>query len=745
MDISALLTSAGINIGLCVLLLSLYSILRKQPSNVGVYFGRRLAQIQSNRSDHFCFDRLVPSPSWILKAWETSEQELLAIGGLDAVVFLRILVFSIRIFSIAAVICIFLVLPLNYYGQEMHHKQIPSESLDVFTIGNVKEGSKWLWAHCLALYVISCSACVLLYFEYRSITSMRLAHISESPLNPSHFAVLVRSIPWSSEESYSDAVNKFFTRYYASSYLSHQMVYRSGTVQKLMSDAEYMYKMLKSTPIDQKCHAGLMRCVFCGGTKTSFKILSSESESVKEKPAFGDVDLFSKDKECASAFVFFKTRYAALVASEVLQWSNPMLWVTDLAPEPHDVYWSNLCIPYRQLWIRRIATLVAAIIFMFLFLIPVTFVQGLTQLEHLQQTFPFLKGILKKKFVSQVATGYLPSVILMLFLYTVPPTMMLFSAVEGSISRSGRKKSACCKVLYFTIWNVFFVNVLSGSVISQINAISSPKDIPTQLARAVPTQASFFMTYVLTSGWASLSSEVMQLFALLCNSFSRIVLRNKEDPSNGTLSFPYHTEVPKVLLFGLLGFTCAILAPLILPFLLVYFFLGYLVYRNQILNVYISKYESGGQFWPVVHNTTIFSLVLSQIIALGVFGLKRSPIASGFTIPLIICTLLFNEYCRQRFYPIFKNNAAQVLIEMDLRDEQYGRMEEIHHQLHFAYCQFPFSSHDLCHPHSANFEYSNSIHDLKEMKPGNETPHVTDACTIRCSLEREEPSKQDGT
>lgn len=55
---------------------------------------------------------------------------------------------------------------------------------------------------------------------------------------------------------------------------------------------------------------------------------------------------------------------------------------------------------------------------------------------------------------------------------------------------------------------------------------------------------------------------------------------------------------------------------------------------------------------------------------------------------------------------------------MDLRDEQYGRMEEIHHQLHFAYCQFPFSSHDLCHPHSANFEYSNSIHDLKEMKPG---------------------------
>lgn len=83
-------------------------------------------------------------------------------------------------------------------------------------------------------------------------------------------------------------------------------------------------------------------------------------------------------------------------------------------------------------------------------------------------------------------------------------------------------------------------------------------------------------------------------------------------------------------------------------------------YLSQILNVYVSKYESGGQFWPIAHNTTIFAMVVAQIIALGVFGLKESPVASGFTIPLIIGTLLFHEYCRQRFGPIFKNTAAEV-------------------------------------------------------------------------------------
>jgi calcium permeable stress-gated cation channel len=101
-------------------------------------------------------------------------------------------------------------------------------------------------------------------------------------------------------------------------------------------------------------------------------------------------------QECTTAFVFLKTRYAALVASEILQTSNPMKWVTSLAPDPDDVYWSNLWLPYKQLWIRRIATLLGSIVFMFLFLIPVTFIQGLSQLEQLQQKLPFLKGISNK-------------------------------------------------------------------------------------------------------------------------------------------------------------------------------------------------------------------------------------------------------------------------------------------------------------------------------------------------------------
>ncbi|KHN29744.1 Putative membrane protein C2G11.09 [Glycine soja] len=575
MDIAALLTSAGVNIAVCVVLFSLYSVLRKQPSNVRVYFGRRVAS-RCSKSRDLCLERFVPSPTWVMKAWETTQDEMLSTGGLDAVVFSRMVVFSIRVFSVAAVICTTLVLPVNYYGRDRIHKNIPFESLEVFTIENVIEGSR--------------------------------------------------------------------------------------------------------------CHTSF-------GPRIAFYVMLKVYAHLIKK----NMHLFwTLIQECAAAFVFFKSRYAALTVAQNLQTSNPMLWVTDLAPEPPDVYWANLCIPYRQLWIRKISIFVASVTFVLVFLIPVTFAQGLTQLDKLERMFPFLAGTLQKKFVMQLVTGYLPSAILVLFLYAVPPVMMLFSTVEGSISRSGRKRSACTKFLYFTIWNVFFVNVFAGSVISQLAVFSSITELPAQLAKAVPVQATFFTTYVLSSGWASLAFETMQLYPLFCNLFQRFILGYKEDTMNGNLTFPYHTEVPRILLFGFLGFTCSILAPLILPFLLFYFVLAYFVYRNQILNVYIRKYDSGGQLWPLAHNTTVFSLLFAQVIALGVFGLKQSPVASGFTIPLLICTILFNQYCRQRFLPVFQRNATQVLIDMDRRDERCGRMDQIYEQVQSAYCQATHSTQSEC-------------------------------------------------
>lgn len=189
----------------------------------------------------------------------------------------------------------------------------------------------------------------------------------------------------------------------------------------------------------------------------------------------------------------------------------------------------------------------------------------------------------------------------------------------------------------------------------------------------------------MTSGWTSISSELFRSTPLIWN-YLETIFHCKDEGDFQVPSFPYYSAVPKIIFFGLLGIVYFFLAPLILPFLLIYYFMGYIIFRNQViefqyislqmwfgfmeiiifwfysqlLNVYIPKYETGGKYWPIVHNSTIFSLVLMQIIAIGIFGLKMVPVAAGLTFPLPILTLLFNEYCRKRFLPIFQSYPAEV-------------------------------------------------------------------------------------
>ena len=86
----------------------------------------------------------------------------------------------------------------------------------------------------------------------------------------------------------------------------------------------------------------------------------------------------------------------------------------------------------------------------------------------------------------------------------------------------------------------------------------------------------------------------------------------------------------------------------------------------QIEDVYPTMYETCGQYWPYVHSYIFFAIVLMQITMIGLFGLKSKPAASIATVPLLVFSLLFNEYCKLRFLPSFQHNLVEVLLSFDL-------------------------------------------------------------------------------
>lgn len=690
MIVSALLTSVGINTALCVLFFTLYSILRKQPSNYKVYIPRLLAEGIS-RKKPFKLKQLIPSPDWVAKAWNLSEDELFSSSGLDALVFMHLITFSLKIFAFAGVIGIFVLLPVNLWGNQLEDVDIydfAGNSLDVFTISNVNSGSNWLWVHFLAVYMVSGFTCLQLHHEYKYIASKRISYFSSSKPLPHQFTILVHSIPTSSSCSISESVDSFFKDLYPSTYLSHVVIRRTNKIQTLLSKSKNLYKrirQLRSNSTQQNYnHGGGILGIFGSKKDDLIDHYGKKLEDIEQNVRLRQSEASLIAEEARAAFVFFKSRYGAASAFHLQPSINPTQWITEPAPAPKDVYWPFFSESFMKQWVSKLVVIVVCILFTISFLIPVVLVQGLTNLKQLEILFPFLASILSIKFVTQIITGYLPSLILQMSLKLVPPVMGFLSSIQGYISHSDIEMSASKKVLWFTVWNVFFATVFSGSIFHQLYVILDLREITSKLAVAVPAQASFFIPYVATTGWTNVLSELFQILPFISSLIKRPFTKQEDEFEAPSLA--YHRDVPRVLFFGLLGITYFFLAPLIIPFLLVYLCLAYIIYRNQFINVYTPKYETAGRFWPIVHDSMIFSLVLMQLIAVGSFALKKLSPASTWTLPLPVFTLLFNYYCRRRFLPIFTAYSAESLVKKDREDEKdAAAMNEFYNQLLTVY------------------------------------------------------------
>ncbi|KAF5729310.1 CSC1-like protein [Tripterygium wilfordii] len=295
MDAQSLVASAVVNIGLALIILSLFSVLKKRHSNAPIYYARLLSTREKPVPSHnsLTLSRFCPSISWIRRAYRVDEDKILHIGGLDALVIIRLFKFGIKYFAVCSVVGVVILVPINYYSEDepsqIYHSMYP------ISISNVKSGSNWLWVHFTCLWFITLYGLYLLYKEYDDILVKRMQQLKGDIIRhrPDQFTVLVRGIPLPSQpnSTYGSDVSEFFSRNYPGSYKS--------------------YKMLQVS------------------------------------------------------------RGAALAAQSQPH-SNPILWTTEMAPEPRDVSWTNLAIPFKILWLRRIGAFLAASLLTIFFTFPVT-------------------------------------------------------------------------------------------------------------------------------------------------------------------------------------------------------------------------------------------------------------------------------------------------------------------------------------------------------------------------------------
>lgn len=98
-------------------------------------------------------------------------------------------------------------------------------------------------------------------------------------------------------------------------------------------------------------------------------------------------------------------------------------------------------------------------------------------------------------------------------------------------------------------------------------------------------KATFFITYIMVDGWAGVAGEILRLKPLIIyhlkNTFLVKTEKDREEAMDpGTLGF--NTGEPQIQLYFLLGLVYAVVSPILLPFIIVFFGLAYVVYRHQV-------------------------------------------------------------------------------------------------------------------------------------------------------------------
>ncbi|KAE7996140.1 hypothetical protein FH972_000888 [Carpinus fangiana] len=675
MDFTSFLTSLGTSCVIFVILMLLFAWLSKKPGNAVVYYPNRILK----GLDPFDGGSRTRNPfAWIHEAMTASEQDVISMSGLDTAAYFVFLGTVLGILVMSGIVLLPVLLPVSATDDSVKTAATTSNGtfsdLDKLSMGNITPKSSRLWGFLLATYWVSLVTYYLLWKAYKHVSGLRADALMSPEVKPEQFAILVRDIPGLQGQTRKEQVDLYFRAIYPEKFYRSMVVTDNKVVNKIWEElegykkklarAEAMYAKSKTTgkpegvkPTNKTGFLGL-----CGAKVDSIEYYSAKIHELIPKLE-SEQKVTLREKQQNAALVFFTSRVTAAAAAQSLHAQMVDKWTVTDAPEPRQLIWTNLKIKVFQRILRQYVVYFIVALAILFYMIPIAFISALTTLENLKKLIPFIKPVVNIGALKTVLEAFLPQLALIIFLALLPKFLFFLSKAEGIPSVSHAVRAASGKYFYFSVFNVFIGVTVGGALFASLKKIEKhPNSTVDLLANALPGNATFFLTYVALKFFVGYGLELSRIIPLIIYHLKRKYLCKTEAELKAAWSpgdLGYATRFPGDMLIMTIVLCYSVIAPLILPFGVVYFGLGWLILRNQALKVYVPSYESYGRMWPHMHKRILAALILYQVTMFGYFGTKKFVYAP-LLIPLPILSLLFGYVCSKKFYRFFQDTALEV-------------------------------------------------------------------------------------
>jgi hypothetical protein len=360
----------------------------------------------------------------------------------------------------------------------------------------------------------------------------------------------------------------------------------------------------------------------------------------------------------STGFITLNSRVATNCSSQMLLSQKYFQLQVKLAPNPKDIIWDNVSIPQQQINIRhRIAdnTLIVGALF---WSFVVGFITTIANLDSLAQQYTWLQVYSNTQFY-KFLNAYLAVGLLLVLLSVLP---LIFDIIarnyEGLKLESEIQNSIMSRYFYYQLANVF-VSVGLGSLASSIHQIiEQPTSILSIIGNSFPNLSIYFTNLVIVRTLTAVPIEMLRLWPLIqvlsvksCLDSKKFTRRELQTGAFADPPMYYGWIYPSIMMVLMIMVTYCCIAPLIVPFCIMFFGFVFLMYKYQLLYVYITDYQSGGFMWYAVFTRSLVCLFFGISTLLCYLGIRQTIFTGPFylLLPLPFIILGFMSHCNTKF------------------------------------------------------------------------------------------------
>ncbi|KAG8768164.1 hypothetical protein FRC12_005735, partial [Ceratobasidium sp. 428] len=620
--------------------------------------------------------------SWVSPLIHTKEPELLEKIGLDAVTFLRFLRLLRWSFTAVAAVCCLGLGPVDIFYNLKYVSAGKRNTLSMLTIENIHDTS--LYAHVAAIYVITLIVLGAIWWHWKKMVELRHTWFRSDEYLKSFYArtLMIQQVPkkMQSDEGLAGLFDGLRVPYPTTAVhigrrvgrLPEMIEYHNQAVRDL---EQVLVSYLKGGKLGKKrptiTIGGFLG--FGGVKKDAIDYYSAKIATMEKAVDDARAQIDLKKAENYGFASMGAVPYAHIVA-QMLRGKHPKGTSITLAPNPKDIIWSNVTKGDAALASSRLTGwfLIAAVCFFNT--IPLLIISALANLASISEYVPFLNTWSEKSAWSfSLASGVLPPAISALFGFFFPIIMRKISTYQGAITHSRLDRAVVARYFAFLIISQFFIFSLLGVAFNTITEIivvigkhqgisavlRSLHKIPGRIQATYIQQSSYWLTFFPLRGFLAVFDLAQVVSLVLVFIKTHLFGRTPRDIREWTKppEFDFAVYFSNILFMAAVGLVYAPLAPLVPLAAAIVFWMSSVVYKYQLMFVFVSKVESGGRLWNVVMNRMLASVILMNLLMTLTIGLQRGWTSYVWTstLPPTVMVLAFKIWMRATFDKQFRH------------------------------------------------------------------------------------------